>query len=382
MTAETEANAIFENEAEIPEEEQLRKKLLLSSSEMFSSPSDPDIETLVRRIKDSEIVLRPKFQRTAVWNNKLKSRLIESLLLNLPIPPVFLAEDDDVTKVVVDGQQRLRAVDDFYRERFSLEGLEILQELNGKTFTNMDAKLQRRFLNRVIRVLTIPYRESFDVRYLIFERLNTNTVPLNDQEIRNATLFGGFNELLDRLANNENFLEMLRVAKPDERLRHHELVLKFFSSRYSFSTYSTPLKLFLTDYMKSNRRTPIDTSLEMEKVFLTGCENVKQVFGANSFRRYNSTTQMYQGQLSRAVFELQLVSLATLGSEEVKQKSTEIETAFKDLCSQIAFSELLTRGTDHRKRFYRRFSLWLKKLDELGLRSELIGELPDVREFN
>ena len=381
MTAGSETRRLFESEKEFPEEEELRKKLLLSSSEIFSSPSDPDIETLVRRIKDNEIVLRPKFQRTAVWNTKLKSRLVESLLLNLPVPPVFLAEDEDSTKVVVDGQQRLRAVDDFYRERFSLDSLELLKDLNGKSFTHLESKLQRRFLNRVIRVLTIPYRESFDVRYLIFERLNTNTVPLNDQEIRNATLFGGFNELLDKLVNQKNFLEMLHLKKPDDRLRHHELVLRFFAAKYEFSEYSTPLKLFLSDYMRDNRKLSVESAESLEKTFSRACENVNAVFGKNSMRRYNPLTQDYQGQLSRAVFELQLVSLSTFDTNKVKEKARAIEGAFKELCSDKVFSELLTRGTDHRKRFYRRFWLWLTRLDQLGLKSELLDKLPNAQEF-
>jgi len=216
---------LFETEHETardPDDETFRKKLLQNTAEIFSSPSDPDVETIVKRIENKDLILRPKFQRAEVWNNKLKSRLVESVLLNLPVPPVFVAEDDDSTKVVVDGQQRLQAIDDFYHGRFDLSDLEIYTELNGKKLLDLEPRLQRRFKQRVLRMLTIPYSEELDVRFLIFERLNTNTVPLNDQEIRNATLGGPLNDLLARLVKEQLFLLALRKDKPDERLRHHE----------------------------------------------------------------------------------------------------------------------------------------------------------------
>jgi Protein of unknown function DUF262 len=91
----------------------------IDEREVFTTPSDPDIRTLLDRIDDRSLILHPKFQRASVWDEKRKSRLIESLLLNLPIPPCFLAEDEDGSRVVVDGQQRLIAIDDFYHGRFT-----------------------------------------------------------------------------------------------------------------------------------------------------------------------------------------------------------------------------------------------------------------------
>jgi uncharacterized protein DUF262 len=113
----------------------------LSEREVQTTPADPDVETILRRIEDKHLILRPDFQRTSVWDNTKKSRLIESLLLNLPIPPCFLAEDENGSRVVVDGQQRLNSIDDFYHGRYALIGLQVLKDLNGKKWATLASKL-------------------------------------------------------------------------------------------------------------------------------------------------------------------------------------------------------------------------------------------------
>jgi uncharacterized protein with ParB-like and HNH nuclease domain len=128
--------------------------------------------------------------------------LIESLLLNLPIPPCFLAEDEDSTRVVVDGQQRLRSIDDFYHGRYALTGLQVLKDLNGKKWEDLPPKLDRKILQRVIRTLVISHFTNSGIRFEIFERLNSGGVPLTEQEIRNATLRGSFNAMLNKIAES------------------------------------------------------------------------------------------------------------------------------------------------------------------------------------
>jgi hypothetical protein len=217
--------------------------------EVYTTPSDPDVKTLLGRIEDKSLILHPKFQRASVWDDKRKSRLVESLLLNLPIPPCFLAEDEDGTRVVVDGQQRLIAIDDFYHGRYALTGLEVLADLNGLKWADLPSKYDRKILQRVIRTLVISHHTNPEIRFIIFERLDTGAVPLLDQEIRNATLSGSFNVLLDELARSERFRNAMRIDAPDPRLRHHELVLRYFAVDNALGDYKPPLKLILTNYM-------------------------------------------------------------------------------------------------------------------------------------
>src|ERR1022692_191065 len=110
----------FSPEEQEADDEPYAPAYQLAEREVQTIPADPDVETILRRIEDKHLILRPDFQRTSVWDNTKKSRLVESLLLNLPIPPCFLAEDENGVRVVVDGQQRLNSVDDFYHGRYAL----------------------------------------------------------------------------------------------------------------------------------------------------------------------------------------------------------------------------------------------------------------------
>jgi hypothetical protein len=135
---------IFSPEEQDENEEAYAPSYQLVEREVSTTPADPDVETILKRIEGKNLILRPDFQRTSVWTNVQKSRLIESLLLNLPIPPCFLAEDEDSTRVVVDGQQRLRSIDDFYHGRYALTGLQVLKDLNGKKWEDLPPKLVER----------------------------------------------------------------------------------------------------------------------------------------------------------------------------------------------------------------------------------------------
>ncbi len=116
--------------------------------EFFATPYDPPIKALVQEIKDRELEVRPSFQRYAIWDEVRKSKLIESVLLNIPIPTLFFAEDDDKTRVVVDGQQRLLAVKEFLENRYALSGLEVLRALVGKRFDDLTPRQQKIIRNR------------------------------------------------------------------------------------------------------------------------------------------------------------------------------------------------------------------------------------------
>lgn len=115
----------------------------LEEREVFTTPIDPDVRTILGQIEDGSLILHPKFQRAIVWDETRQSRLIESLLLNLPIPPCFFAEDEQGTRVVVDGQQRLAAIDEFYKGSYALQGLQVLSALNGKRWSTLEPRLKQ-----------------------------------------------------------------------------------------------------------------------------------------------------------------------------------------------------------------------------------------------
>lgn len=378
MAPDNETDDLFapEDSSDAPSIEDLLRQ---NDQEIYTAPADPDIQTILGRIDNKALILHPEFQRASVWDKKRQSRLIESLMLNLPIPPCFLAEDEgdeEDVKVVVDGQQRLMAVHDFYHGRFVLEGLEVLKHLNGKVWDTLPPKMDRKILGRVIRTLTISHHTHPDLRFIIFERLNTGAVPLVDQEIRNATLGGSFNKLLNELATNALFKELMRISEPDARLRHHELVLRFFAINAAFADYKPPLKLLLTKFMRDNRKASPEEIQNLRNIFLNGLTNCKTVFGANVFRKYNPSSGSYETQVSRALFDMQVISLSQLEPDVVSRKAQEIETAYKTLFGDDSFAESLSRATDHRTRFYSRQRKWLGALEALSLNLPIARNLP------
>ena len=204
-----------------------------------------DLETLVKKIKKGIIKLNPDYQRNHRWNDSESSRLMESLILNIPIPTVYLSQDvdvdeevdDDVARYsVIDGQQRLTAIYGFMTNAYKLEGLEVLELLNGSYYKDLPPFLIRRLEERTIKCLRIDSTVDPQVKFDIFERLNSGAVQLESQELRNAIYRGKFNDIIKELAKNEDFRKLLGIdlKNPEEnnkvkKMQDVEYVLRFYS---------------------------------------------------------------------------------------------------------------------------------------------------------
>lgn len=204
-----------------------------------------DLDTLVKRIDRKSIKLDPDYQRRHRWGPETSSRLIESLILNIPIPVIFLSQDVDVDDevsdstsryTVIDGQQRLTAIYEFLKGKYSLEGLDTLSELNGSYYKDLPSFLFRRLEERTIKCLRIDSTVDAQVKFDIFERLNTGSVKLESQELRNATARGPFNEAIKEWASDPIFRSLIQVDEKNldtspkvQKMEDVELVLRFFA---------------------------------------------------------------------------------------------------------------------------------------------------------
>ena len=223
-----------------------------------------DLETLVKKITKNVIKLNPDYQRRHRWDVKTASKLIESLILNIPIPFVYISQDIDVDEEiddgvarysVIDGQQRLTAITDFFNKEFQLEGLAALEPLNGCSYSDLPPFLVRRLEERTIRCLRIDSTLDQQVKFDIFERLNSGSVKLEPQELRNATCRGRFREAINNAANNQSFLRLAHISKESakrKKMEDVELVLRYFAltAMDGYEAYRGKFKLFLTDKMK------------------------------------------------------------------------------------------------------------------------------------
>lgn len=172
---------------------------------LVTQPYDLGVRSIREDIRSGRISLNIAYQRKYVWDSGKASRLIESLLLNVPIPVCYFAEDDDGVYEVIDGLQRLTTIKRFLDDEFALIGVSVLSELNGLKFSNLIPRDQRRLESRTIRCIVITADSHPDIKFDVFERLNTGAATLTAQELRNSVYRGPFNDSLKELAQKQYF---------------------------------------------------------------------------------------------------------------------------------------------------------------------------------
>lgn len=222
--------------------------------------TDWTTETIARQLEKGAIDLAPNFQRRDAWTNQEKSKLIESLMLGLPVPPIILAENKQKknTYIVIDGKQRLLSIRRFFvkgeGEEFKqlrLSGLDILGHLNGKTYTDLnkeDSSYISNLENQPIRTVVIKNWPDDAFLYTVFLRLNTGSKKLSPQELRQALIPGPFLDYLDdATANSDAIKKMLGNSEPDSRMKDIELALRYYGFTHNLSNYDGNLKKFLDE---------------------------------------------------------------------------------------------------------------------------------------
>lgn len=347
--------------------------------DFFATPYEPPIKALVDEITDGELVVRPTFQRNQVWEPKRKSKLIESLLLNIPIPTLFFAEDED-KKVVVDGQQRLHAIKEFIENRYALTKLEVLSGLNDKRFEDLTERQQRIIRNRTLRCLLISSRSDQEIRFQVFERLNQGGVPLNSQEVRHCVYRGELNELLHTLVKDRAWLQLLRRSKPHPRMTDCELILRFFSIRDTLPDYKPPLKTLLNDYMRDHRHPDEAQQTEMTALFRSNVAAVQAVFPDVAFRRYSMGEKgpEYDVSVNRAVFDIEMIAMEGIPLEWLTEHRYEVREAFEKLCIEdLRFADCLNRATADKSRLSYRLNRWAHTLRDLGAEVAAMVRVPE-----
>lgn len=284
----------------------------------------PQIKNLIAA---GEVInLRPEYQRRLRWPIKKKSLLIESLLLNIPIPSVFFYESDLARYEVMDGQQRLNAIHDFLENNFALTGLEKLDFLNGKRYKVLPPKLQRSLDRASISAIVLLQEtkseksDPFLVRRYVFERLNTGGEKLNPQELRNSLYQGPFNELIVKLARNDTFCKIFGIPQYTEtdeneyyenparqqnsyyrNMHDCQIVLRFFSLMDDVYIKGA-MQNILEKCMERNENIPTERLDQFKGIFEALIEACYKIFDDQTFR-------LPKGRISIALYDSIMVAL-------------------------------------------------------------------------
>ena len=253
---------------------------------------DYDIRGYVGRLQSGDIRI-PEYQRKYIWDQKRASRFIESLLLDLPVPGIYLYRDlDSEEQLVVDGNQRLQSLRGYYEGRFigtdkpfRLTGLET--RFNGLLYEELDIADRRRLDNSFIRATIIRQDKPDDdatSQYFVFERLNTGGVALASQEIRAAIYGGSLNKLLHELNRIPAWRKLYGKKSDDKRKRDEELILRFLALYFDGDSYRAPMKGFLNKFMKANRNLKVIDKRQIMQRFDDTVEAVLNKLGADAFK--------------------------------------------------------------------------------------------------
>lgn len=325
-----------------------------------------DLETLVKKIKKDVIKLDPDYQRRHRWNNETSSRLIESLILNIPIPLIYLSYDIDVDTEeegarysVIDGQQRLTAIVNFFENKYCLVGLDVLSALEGLYYKNLPPFLIRRLEERTIRCLRIDSTVDSQVKYDIFERLNSGSVKLESHELRNAVLRGPFNNLCKQLAEDENFRVLAQISLDDyesnnkvKKMEDVELVLRFFALiDDNYKNYKKEkdrqFKDFLSEVLKEKNKIEETSYAIYKEKFIKTMSCIRNKFGDQAFAKFKleDGKLIKQSSFNAAVYDAITVGIASeVNQENCNISSVKVENV-KNLFRDTEFYDSVSGST-------------------------------------
>lgn len=383
-------------EVEIEDEVDLKED---DKRKLYVDKVDKSTSDLFRMIVEGELNLQPDYQRRFVWDKKTMSKFIESLLLSIPIPTIFLAENSDDTFEVIDGQQRLTSIFAFMKSKLvandiesltnnlreldvlTLTGLETLKQFNKKNYFDM-ADVQRKFNNVSLPVVIIKKDSTEDIKYDIFSRINSGSIKLNNQELLNVMYRGKLietlndaskQEIVDNLFGNRPVLkkrfgynEVLLRAKvisgfvdsDNWELKPIEVKNKNFLNK-EYRTYNGRLNTAILEYLKEYRDDKKE-AVNLKQFIEMSVKKVEAVFGNEAFIRINkpgSTT------INKTIAELQLVVLSKFDLDKVIDNKDRIKSSFKEFL-ETTDENIFLRGTNNTTNVEKRYC-WGKKIAEI-----------------
>lgn len=299
-------------------DDEINEKYVKGEVRIVTEQARYPINSIAGIVEDASYRISPEYQRRHRWDEVRKSKLIESLIMNVPVPPIFLYEYDYSRYEVMDGLQRLTAIHDFYRSKFRLSGLEEWPELNGRTYENLPSKVRegidRRYLSSVILLKETAHspEDALRLKQLVFERINSGGVRLSPQESRNALFDGPMNQLCIRLSRIPALCRLWGIPEPEpeeleggppseDRVKNEgfremtdvELVLRFFAYRQKHRLHRSgePLGSYFDRYLRKANFFPVDTLDALGDLFEKTINFADELLGYRAFFLYRKRTR-------------------------------------------------------------------------------------------
>lgn len=345
-----------DNDVDIPKE----KRKLVNSSYDYSVEF---ISSLM--LGDTpKIILEVPFQRKYVWKDDRSSQLIESIIMNVPIPPLYFAEEEDGKWLVVDGLQRLKSIKSYFENEFALKKLEIIKELEGNKFKDLPPKAKSLLRDGLLRINVIKYESHPDIKYDIFMRLNKGAVTLNNQELRNCLYRGTLNDMLKELVTEEVVQTVLNLKEPHTRYLDIEFVVRYLSfsenlteneNGYFINNYKGSLKSFINDFMQQNKNAPEDRINYLKEKVLNTFGKLLSVFedGKGLLNPASRSTQ-----INKAFADCILLSFEGFEKDQLISKKSEIQYLKINTLNDQEFVPFISKRTSDSEVIKNRLNWW------------------------
>lgn len=323
-----------------------------AQSKLVVQTADLPLATLAQMVEDNAIDLQPGFQRRERWSPDKQSALIESFLLNVPVPPVYLAEELSGTYTAIDGKQRLRAISDFVFGRLALRNLERLTEAQGLRFDDLPTEITNSFrLRPYLRVVTLLKQTDPMLKYEVFLRLNRGGEALNAQEIRNVAFRGPLNDRIYVLSENHFLRQQLKIdgdkSAAYREMDDAEYVLRFLTLSERITTFSGSLVKEMDEYM---RRHQLDSGQGVDNLAATfnqAIDRCQAIWGGYAFRRPEG--QGWRDQTLAGLYDAQMISASQI-SQQIADKAAnhqaDVQEKTRALFEEAEFDKSVRTGTN------------------------------------
>lgn len=353
-------------------EAKILKRFFTAQDGLVIQASDLSLGSLAQMVESKAIDTEPKYQRRHRWPAVKQSALIESFLLNVPVPPIYLAEDRLGRYSVVDGKQRLTAIADFVSDRLKLQALESMEEVDGLHFSQLPEDLQNALLIRpYLRVITILKQSSPLLKYEVFIRLNRGGESMEPQELRNVAFRGPLNDLVYKLSENAFLRKQMKVtdksAASFQKMADAELVVRFLALRGRWDGFTGGLRPAMDSFMAKNAEASKSELAGFQIAFERAIAACAAIWGDHSFRR--PVGAGWRDQLLNGLFDAQMLAVDALSDVQLaalSKKSSLAKQAIRTLFEEPKFDRATREATNTPARIKYRVSSVLSALQQIA----------------
>lgn len=343
------------------EEAALVQRFTKAQQDLVLQASDLSLRTVATMVDGGAIDVAPQFQRRDRWGAEKQSLLIESFVLNIPVPPIYLAEDELGTYSVIDGKQRITAIAAYLSGHLVLRSLKRFPELNGLAFGDLPRPIQHSLDLRPLRSVTLLKQSDPELKYEVFHRLNSGGEILNAQEIRNVIYRGPLNDVVYLLAQDEFLRAQLKITdnkSPAYRsMQDAEYVLRFLTLQDVWPSFSGDLARSMDTFMEANRKLPANRLETLAAKFSRSLRASEQIWHDAAFKRPEGDG--WRDQALAGMYDAQMVALAELGDTEVEalvRHAGLAKDAVRELFGDQRFEAAVRQGTNTPNRVKYRIS--------------------------